>query len=92
MEFSADCSSRPPLQFIISKKTWQVTSLKAMVQMSPECTCVSADSLPVAACSHGEFRTEQESHFAPTGKGTVTMRLFCTLCNKKVSENTEVYD
>jgi hypothetical protein len=87
-----DSSTRPPLQFVISKKTWQVTSLRAMVGMSPQCTLVMAGEPTPAICGHAETRVEEESHFAPTGKGTITMRVICKACQLELVSNTEYYD
>lgn len=45
-----------------------------------------------AACSHTDVRPEQESHYAPTGKGVIISRIVCNSCGHVCMENVEVYD
>ena len=91
--FSADCSSRPPLQFIISKATWQVTSLKMMAGFSPQCSVVHAgDVAGKTACCHAETKKDEESWFAPTGSGTIVTKTVCVGCGLVLSETSEHFD
>ncbi len=93
MSFSQDPSCRPPLQFIISKSMWQVTSLKAMVRFSPSCTVITeVEAAGTTYCCHTNTKEESDSHFAPTGKGVMTTKVVCVGCGHVVSEEKEYFD
>jgi hypothetical protein len=61
-EFSStDSHNRPALHYVISKNAWQVTSLRAMVGFSPNCTI---SECYISGCRHVRTTSEDQNYLA----------------------------
>lgn len=82
---------RPRTEFVLGSFSWQLTSLKVMVRMAPNCTIVeSTTSNPV--CRHTETHNDEDYFFAPTGKGSIVTKVFCNSCGAVLTTWSEYFD